>query len=191
MCNVMPRIYFLICTLCVLFIYSNTAYSFDVGQKLTITLNANNGDAYDVGWLTIVESKDNGYIYDLTLDEEKFEKHFLSMNPFLCLESPKMMVCHLPYPYQNNRFIAEGNLTDLEYDLLFLHKEPGEYGIDAWNGIYYKMELSEGKITGVLHDVDLNVIKAPPEKENLRPIKDKMLHEANLNKHWLPRVVLH
>ncbi len=54
MCNVMPRIYFLICTLCVLFIYSNTAYSFDTGQKLTITLNANNGDAYDVGWLTIV-----------------------------------------------------------------------------------------------------------------------------------------
>ncbi len=191
MCNVMPRIYFLICTLCVLFIYSNTAYSFDTGQKLTITLNANNGDAYDVGWLTIVESRDNGYIYDLTLDDEKFEKHFLSMNPFQCLESPKMMVCHLPYPYQNNRFIAEGNLTDLEYDLLFLHKEPGEYGIDAWNGIYYKMELSEGKITGVLHDVDLNVIKAPPEKENLRPIKEKMLHQANLDKYWLPRVVLH
>jgi hypothetical protein len=184
-------VYFLISTLCLLIIYSNIVYSFDAGQKLTITLNANNGDAYDIGWLTIVESKDNGYVYDVTLDDEKFEKHFLSMNPFQCLESPKMMVCHLPYPYQNNRFIADDNLTDLEYDLLFLHKEPGEYGIDAWNGIYYKMELSEGKITGVLHDVDLNVIKAPPEKGNLRPIKEKMLHKADLNKYWLPKLLIH
>ncbi len=190
MCNVMPRMFYLL-ALCLSATYSHAVFSFETGQKLTVTLYANDGEAQDIGWLTVLESRDDGYVYELALDDEKFDKHFLSMNPFQCLESPEMMVCHLPYPYQNNRFIAPGNLTDLEYDLLFLHKPPGQYGIDPWNGIYYKMKLEEGRIVGVLHDIDLNVIKAPPEKGNLRPIRESMLHEADLNRHWLPKVVIH
>ena len=190
MCNLTLRRYFIKCSLFLLVIFSSSVFSYEIGQKLTITLHTNDSESQDIGWLTILESRDDGFVYDLTLDDDQFETHFLSMAPFKCLESPEKMVCYLPYPYQNNRFIAEGNLIDLEYDLLFLHKEPGEYGIDPWNGIYYKLKLEAGTISGVLHDIDLDVIKAPPEKGNLRPIKENMLHKANLNNHWFPKVVI-
>jgi len=81
------------------------------------------------------------------------------------------------------------HLTDLEYDLLFLHKTHQEYGIDAWNGLYFKLAVSGDGLTGELRETDLNVLQAPPEDGDLRPIDPNELYEPS-DKHWPRRVLI-
>ena len=123
------------------------------------------------------------------LDDSKFENKFLSMRPFDCLPHPQQVVCHLAYPYEIKHHITSDDLTDLEYDLLFIHKRPEEYGIDAWNGFYYEMKMTDSGFEGELRETDLNVLAAPPKDGNLRPIKRSELHEAS-DKHWPRRVII-
>ncbi len=128
--------------------------------------------------------------YKINLDDEKFSNEFLSMRPFKCIHNNSLMVCHLVYPYDKQGFITTDDLTDLEYDLLFLHKSADEYGINAWNGLYYKLQLEQEQITGNLHEVDLNVLAAPPEEGILRPVTSDMLHEADPAYHMYPKLVI-
>lgn len=159
----------------------------DPGEVLTIRLVPHDGDPVEIGRLHL-QPEGGGYRFRVELDQARFEEQFLSMRPFKCLPHPEQVVCHLPYPYENRRFISAGNLTDLEYDLLFLHKTPGEYGIDAWNGLYYELRMSDGGFVGELRETDLNVLAAPPEPGDLRPIERSELHEAS-DKHW-PRTIV-
>ncbi|RKZ48624.1 MAG: hypothetical protein DRQ58_04050 [Gammaproteobacteria bacterium] len=173
-----------------LILFSGTAFSLETDRTLTVTLHASDQESVDIGQV-IFTANNEGYSYQFTLDEENFEKQFLSMRPFDCIQKPKMMVCHLPYPYQNNKFISADDMADLEYELMFLHKYPGAYGIDPWNGIYYKLQLTDKGIEGVLHDVDMKVLTAPPDEGNLRPLTHKMLYQANPAKHWFYTVTIH
>jgi hypothetical protein len=126
--------------------------------------------------------------YDLRLDETKFGDYFLSMRPFKCLEGSEKHWCHVPYPYENQRRVTSADLTDLEYDLLFLWKGATEYGINMWNGVYYLLEVQENRIVGTMHEMDMELLSAPPEAGNLRPISEADLHETDAASHWLPRL---
>jgi hypothetical protein len=53
------------------------------------------------------------------------------------------------------------------------------------------MQITGNGIEGQLHDVDLNVLKVPPEDEELRPITPDMLYTANPDKHWFMKVLIH
>ena len=99
-------------------------------------------------------------------------------------------MCHLPYPYENRRVFSAEDMADLEYELLFLHKRPTEWGIDAWNGLYYQMELQGDHIEGTLNEIDLNVLASPPEPGNERPLRDVELHPAEGGKHAFPRLTI-
>ncbi|MEW8506413.1 MAG: hypothetical protein AB2598_06890 [Candidatus Thiodiazotropha sp.] len=127
--------------------------------------------------------------YRIEWDEAKFENHFLSMRPFKCLSHPVQLICHLPYPYEINRQIKDGDLTDLEYDMLFLHKTPQEYGINAWNGLYFQFKHTDNGFVGELRETDLNVLQAPPDDGDLRPIDPGALYEPS-DKHWLRRILI-
>lgn len=118
-----------------------------------------------------------------------FKDHFLSMRPFKCLEGPKFY-CHLPYPYAWKSEITETDLADLEYALLFVQKQPNEYGINLFNGVYYKLTLEGGRMTGALHEVDMDTLASPPEASNLRPITDDLLTPAAVQGQWLPNIVI-
>lgn len=171
-------------------LFSADLIALETDRTLTISLQDASGvETVDIGQITFT-AKDDAYSYDFKLNEDAFEKQFLSMRPFDCMQKPKMMVCHLPYPYKNNRVISKDDLADLEYELLFLHKYPGAYGIDAYNGIYYKLSMTETGIEGVLHDADMNVLKVPPEDEAIRPITPDMLYEASPSKHWFTKVLI-
>jgi hypothetical protein len=158
-------------------------------EKLRISIEASDGRSLPIGTLHLVP-QDGGYRTRVTLDDSAFEAQFLSMRPFQCLPHPEETVCYLPYPYENRRFIRDGDLTDLEYDLLFLHKSPAEYGIDAWNGFYYRLSRTPDGFTGTLYETDLNVLAAPPERGELRPIKPSELYEAS-DRHWPRRLTIH
>ncbi|MBA85460.1 MAG: hypothetical protein CML60_04350 [Rhodobacteraceae bacterium] len=136
------------------------------------------------------DSQDGFSRYTLVWDDERFADHFLSMRPFKCHEGPQKYWCHVPYPYENRRQVRADDLTDLEYDLLFLWKGATDYGINMWNGVYYRLKLDGDRIVGTLHEMNMDVLSAPPAPGNLRPISDEDLHAADADSHWLPRLVI-
>ena len=128
--------------------------------------------------------------YELRWDDEKFADHFLSMRPFKCLEGDVKYWCQVPYPYEIRKTVSAADLTDLEYELLFVWKGSTEYGINMWNGIYYKLELEADRIVGVIHEMDMDELSAPPEKGNLRPVREQDLEPGEASSHWLPKIVI-
>lgn len=127
--------------------------------------------------------------YELDMDTAPFTDHFLSMRPFKCLEGPEKHWCYLPYPYENRRDIS-GDLTDLEYDLLFIWKGATDYGIDTWNGVYYQLEPHGDGWRGAMHEIDMDILAVPPDAGDLRPVLDKHLEPADPEGHWLPRLII-
>jgi hypothetical protein len=122
--------------------------------------------------------------------EELFKDHFLSMRPFKCLEGVKYY-CHLPYPYEWKGVISAGDLTDLEYGLLFVQKEPTAYGINLWNGVYYRLTLEDaGRISGTLHEVDMDTLASPPAPGNFRPLTEDLLTKVPSDGQWLPHLTI-
>jgi hypothetical protein len=90
------------------------------------------------------------------------------------------MWCHLAYPYDLNRTITAADLADLEYSLLFLFKPPTGYGIDPWNGLYFKLALgADGALSGTVHDVNLDPLGVPPADRAVRTIHDSDLTRSD------------
>jgi len=127
--------------------------------------------------------------YDIAMDPTHFADHFLSMRPFKCLDGPEKTWCHVPYPYEIERDIS-GGLTDLEYDLLFVWKGSGDYGINMWNGVYYSLSQDGGVLTGTLREMDMDLLSVPPPAGELRPLNPADLHESDPAGHWLPYLVI-
>ena len=161
------------------------------GNK-TIYLVDANGKEYPIGKVAFSGDKDGATDLSVELDEGRFAEKFLSMRPFRCIDGAKQTVCYLPYPYSLKDRITSNDLSDLEYRLLFLHKGPTDYGIDAWNGIYYKLTISDqGHVNGALHEADFNVLAVPPEKSFTRPIGAADLEEGEPGRHRFPKLIIH
>lgn len=133
--------------------------------------------------------EDNGYRFEL--DDALFSDHFLSMRPFKCVAHLERMFCYLGYPYAIRRNISRQDLTDLEYDLLFIARRPTEYGIDPWNGRYFRLRWEGDSIVGTIHETDLDILASPPEDGGLRPLAAAEIvpMEAS-DAQWTPRIVI-
>ena len=128
--------------------------------------------------------------YEIQFLEEAFTDHFLSMRPFKCLEGSDKHWCHVPYPYPILRRVSADDLTDLEYDFLFIWKGATEYGINTWNGVYYLLKVDEDRLIGRLHEMDMSILSAPPDAGDMRPIQAPDLHEGDPDSHWLSELVI-
>ena len=156
------------------------------GEK-ALRLIDGSGAAIEVGRITFMpEGDETGYRIDWNLD--LFGDYFLSMRPFKCLEGPEKLWCRVPYPYDIRRKVSDGDLTDLEYDTLFIWKKASDYGIDMWNGVYYRFELDGDTLIGTLHEIDMDVLSAPPVKGNLRPVGKYDIEPGDPESHWLPEL---
>jgi len=133
--------------------------------------------------------EDEKIAYRVSIVDKPFENQFLSMRPFQCIMGKKQVMCHVPYPYEKSGFITTSDLTDLSYDLLFLHKNPAEYGINLWNGIFYRLLLNDDAIKGTLFEVDMNTIASPPETEGL-PFTEDLVFEADLDNYVYPQLII-
>ena len=154
-------------------------------EERQVFLESAGGERIEIASLSIAD--DGTYTTDLA---PVFTEHFLSMRPFKCLEGPQKHWCHVPYPYEIRRDLSE-DLTDLEYDFLFLWKGATEYGINMWNGVYYQIEAqADGSMVGVLYDMDMDDLSVPPPAGELRPIREADLYEGDPDSHWLPRLVI-
>lgn len=158
-------------------------HALDEGEN-GVWLQAQDGARIRIATVTEADGR-----YDLQMNDAVFGEHFLSMRPFKCVEGPDMLWCHVPYPYEIKRDISK-DVTDLEYDFLFIWKPAGSYGIDMWNGLYYELEGDQNTLTGTLHEMDMNVLSVPPEDGNLRPLTAKHLEPGDAESHWLPHLVI-
>lgn len=148
-----------------------------------ITLVAAGGERVRVGSVTFTAEGDGAAI-SVKLDDPALTPEFLSMRPFNCLHDAKEWWCHLAYPYELSGRVTAADLTDLEYSLLFISKGPNAYGIDAWNGLYFKLALGEdGAITGAVHETDLNALAVPPGDRKMRVIGPAALTKAEPGAH--------
>ncbi|RLJ58900.1 hypothetical protein BCF46_1038 [Litoreibacter meonggei] len=156
-----------------------------LAQTRTVYLEANDGRRVEIGILDLAADG----TYSVEMSEGSFTDHFLSMRPFKCLEGPTKNWCHIPYPYEIRRNLSE-DVTDLEYDFLFVWKGATDYGINMWNGVYYRISPDGAGYTGVLHEIDMDVLSAPPARGELRPLSAKDIHESDADSHWLPRLII-
>ncbi len=129
-----------------------------------------------------------GVVVDMNSTD--FEDQFLSMRPFKCLTESSEWFCYLPYPYELSRTVTPSDLTELEYQLLFIWKSPKSFGIDAWNGVYYQLtRQDDGTITGALLQGDLNVLADPPEPDS-HPIDLMEFTEEGASKRRFPSLII-
>ena len=157
-----------------------------IAETRSVFLVPQSGERIRIAEISVSETGD----YNVAMAGAPFEDHFLSMRPFRCLEGPVKHWCHVPYPYEIKRNI-QADLIDLEYDFLFIWKGSTEYGINMWNGIYYKLEPdADGRLVGRLHEMDMDKLSAPPEAGELRPVKSGDLHVSDPEGHWLPTLVI-
>lgn len=156
----------------------------------TISLIDGAGAKTEIGEIAFVAGEDGEVGYNIEWADAPFADHFLSMRPFRCLEGPAKHWCRAPYPYEIRRKVTAEDLTDLEYDLLFVWKGAGDYGINMWNGVYYRLAVEGDRIVGRLHEMDMDRLSAPPPEGELRPVREQDLEEAEPESHWLPIVAI-
>ncbi len=122
------------------------------------------GEELAIGTVSFAATDSESSTFTIELDSERFVDQFLSMRPFRCLQDAAEWFCHLPYPYPLHGTVSANDLTELEYQLLFIWKSPSSFGIDFWNGIYYRLAWQEdGSLRGQLLQGDLDVLADPPE----------------------------
>jgi hypothetical protein len=172
---------------CVLAFASPAFAELPVGEK-KITLSSAT-EKIEIGTVAFVVAGPNRKI-SVKLNDGLFKGYFLSMRPFKCMEGTTRYYCHLPYPYEWRGEISPADLADLEYALLFVQKAPSAYGINLWNGIYYKLRQEGSTFTGTLHEVDMDNLASPPAKGNFRPLTEDMLTPTAGDGQWLPTLTI-
>lgn len=139
----------------------------------SIYLSDKSGAQTPIGSISFKNQPDGTATFSIDVSGDAFSDQFLSMRPFNCVTGDEDWYCYLSYPYEIRNTITVKDFTNLEYNLLFITKSAKEFGIDAWNGVYYKLALDEsGAIAGSLLQGDLNVLQSPPEPYS---------HPINLN----------
>ncbi len=77
--------------------------------------------------------------FRVKMDHTVLRDYFLSMREFKCLPAEAEVSCFVPYPYAQPGTIAPDDLGWLEHSLLFLYKQPRDFGAKLWNGMIFKL----------------------------------------------------
>lgn len=166
-----------------------SAFAWEMTGSKEVTLHTRDGQAIPIGTITFRPQGDR-VGFSLQLHHERFKDFFLSMKEFKCLEGPEEIQCHVPYPYPNPATITKDDLRWLEHALLFLFKSPADFGARLWNGLYYRMDITEQGIVGTPQAVDLNLISAPPDDASVPPFGAAERTEITPGSHWISRLTI-
>ena len=60
----------------------------------------------------------------------------------------------------------------------------------VWNGVYYRLSPDGDRLVGALHEMDMDLLSAPPEAGVMRPLRDIDIEESDPDSHWLPVLVI-
>ncbi len=176
---------FLLVCLLSLFCATNV-YSAELSGSKTATLISNDGEKIIIGKVDFTSTA-KGTQAVFTADAKVFEERFLAMRPFICLDGDKHSYCH--FPYRSPQIISDNDLTDLEYQFMFLRKPRNSVSLDPTNGLYYELKKTAKGFEGVIREVDMTPIIVP-EGDMTRPIKREGLFVSDPSGHWLPKLVI-
>lgn len=166
-----------------------TFNAFAIEGEKTVYAEPAEGELIAIGNLAFSKAGDR-LAYSFDLDEAAFSEHFLSMRPFKCLEIDRQTVCHLPYPYDLTGSVQPPDWRDLEYRLLFLFKNAGDYGIDFANGYYFRFEQDGDRLIGVRHETDMDQLASPPPADVIYPLDEAELYQSEGDGHPLQRLII-
>lgn len=163
------------------------ALAWDLSGTKMLTAHTRDGTAIPIGTVTFQPRGEQTH-FSLELDHRAFKDFFLSMREFKCLEGQEEIQCHVPYPYPNPATINANDFAWLEHALLFLYKVPSDFGARLWNGIYYRMTLTEQGLIGLPEAVDLNLIAAPPANTSIAPFRAADRSEIAPDSRWIRQI---
>ena len=155
-----------------------------------VRLHGRDGRTVDIGSVDFAARADGRVGFALRIDHTPFKDFFLSMKEFKCLEVPDEVFCHVPYPYAHPGTVAASDLTWLEHGLLFLYKKPGEFGARLWNGVYYRLAVTERGLVGTPQAIDLNLISAPPARSDVPPYRPALRDDIAPGSRWFGRLTI-
>ncbi len=132
--------------------------------------------------------------FTLKPDSARFTDYFLSMKEFKCLDGQVEVVCHVPYPYPQQGTVSvtagKADFAWLEHSLLFIYKLPTEFSAKLWNGLYYKMALTDQGLVGSPQAIDLNRISAPPDNPSVPPYKPAYRDDIAPGARWIEKLTI-
>lgn len=164
------------------------ASAWDMAGTRTVTMHTRDGEAIRIGTVTF-QPQDERTGFEVHLDHKVFKDFFLSMREFKCVEGAEIQ-CHVPYPYPNPSTVTRNDLSWLEHALLFLYKTPSEFGARLWNGLYYRMAITDEGIVGTAEAVDLNLISAPPADAAVAPYVPTERSEIAPGSRWIGKLTI-
>jgi hypothetical protein len=131
---------------------------------------------------------DGATAFTLHMDPSRFVDHFLSMKEFKCLQGVDEVLCHVPYPYKNPSTVRAQDYAWLEHQLLFLFKQPRDFGAKLWNGLYFRLQADGAGLVGRTQAVDLNLISGPPDDLLTPPYAPALRDDVAPGSHWIERL---
>lgn len=155
-----------------------------------ITLHSRDGQSWPLGTVQFTPRPDGRSGFTLALEPARFKDFFLSMKEFKCLDGGGEVMCHVPYPYSQPASVAPNDWAWLEHSLLFMFKQPHEFGAKLWNGIYFELRPSGRGLEGRPQAVDLNRIGAPPARLDLPPYPPALRDEVAPESRWFNRLTV-
>ena len=160
------------------------AKAWELDGARTLIAATRDGREIPIGTVTFTPEGERARVA-VAIDRSKFTDYFLSMREFKCLEDPTEVTCYVPYPYANPGWVTKTDFAWLEHALLFLTKKPAEFGANLWNGLYFRMSLTDDGLIGEPRAVDLNQIAFPPDNLDVPPYGEADQGPVAEGAHWL------
>lgn len=165
------------------------AKAWDMSGTRTITLHGRDGKTVQVGFVTFAP-KGEQTAFSIKMNTPALTDHFLSMREFKCVEGGNEILCHVPYPHANPATVSVTDLRWLEHALLFLYKLPKDFGAKWWNGVYYRLQLTDQGLVGSPEAIDLNQIGAPHANLSVPPYGEAMRSPMAPGARWFDKLTI-
>ncbi len=165
------------------------AHSWELSGTHRVSAVTRDDQVLPLGSVDFTPQADGSTTVKLHMETERFTDHFLSMKEFKCLEGPEVM-CHVPYPYRNPGRITPTSFAWLEHQLLFLFKQPRDFGAKLWNGLYFRFERDAEGLVGLPQAIDLNLISAPPDDLTTPPYGVGQSDDVAPGARWISRLII-
>ena len=166
------------------------AQAWELDGTKTLSVLTREQQLIPIGTVEFTPLKNGAAGFKLSMDTKRFTDHFLSMKEFKCLEGGDEVLCHVPYPYRTPGVVSKRDYAWLEHSLLFLYKQPRDFGAKLWNGLYFRLEPDGEGLVGLPQAVDLNLISAPPDNLNIPPYDKSLRDDVAPGAHWIERLVI-
>lgn len=171
-------------------VIASGAHAGELSGAKTLTLHGRDGRQVVIGRLHFEPRGDDAATFRLDLDREQMKDHFLSMREFKCADGDTEILCHVPYPYAQPATVRAGDFRWLEHSLLFLYKQPRDFGARLRNGIYFQIRPAGLGWVGVPQAVDLTLLGVPPDDLTVPPYRPAMRDDIADGSRWVTRLTI-